>query len=256
MVMGKLITITGQKGGTGKSVTAVNLATSLSVMEKTSLLIDFDPQGFSTLWCGVRELDYHYDIASVLSGRANIKDAIVKTQVNYLDLIPAGFNLIQAASKLAKTPDNEKLLHFLIKDVEDEYDYIIIDPPSSFNFLSISALTAAQWLLVCMTVQHNTSEDFQCLLKMVKHIRNTHSVPLKIAGFLFNRCQTHEQIRSFLRQQNLTDIEQMVFDSLIPEDGNIPDSNRLHLPCALNNIKSPAASAYLDFAKELHVFLQ
>ena len=256
MFMNKIITIAGQKGGTGKSVTAVNLATSLSLLEKNTLLIDVDPQALSTLWCGIKELDYNCDIATVLSGRASVKSAIVKTQVNYLDMIPSGFNLFQVARRLAKTPGNEKMLHLLLKDVEDEYDYIIIDAPSSYGFLSISALTAAQWVLVCMTVQQNSLDDFQCFLKLVKYIRDTHTVPLKIAGFLFNRCRNGTQIHSFLEHQNLLDIEKMVFNTFIPEDKNIPEAARMSLPLALHDIKSPAASAYLNFSSEIDNFIQ
>ncbi len=254
MVMSKIITIAGQKGGTGKSITAVNLAASLALFEKNTLLIDCDPQGCSTRWCGIQGSDYNCDIASVLSGRAKVTDAIVKTQVNYLNMMPAGFNLFQAALKLAKNPGNEKILHLFLKDVEDKYEYIIIDSPSSYSFLSVMAMTAADWLLVCMSAHHNSVEDFHCLLRLVKYIRTTHNVPLKIAGLLFNRCETKEEIRSFIENQNLSDIKQMVYDAFIPEDDNIKRSIDLKIPVALHDIKSPAAEAYLSFAKEMHFF--
>ncbi len=108
--MGKIITIAGQKGGTGKSVTAVNLAASLALFEKSTLLIDCDPQGCATQWCGIMNIDYNCDITSVLSGRSRLTDAIVKTQINYLDMMPAGFALFQVALKLAKKSANEKIL--------------------------------------------------------------------------------------------------------------------------------------------------
>ena len=250
--MSRIITIAGQKGGTGKSITAVNLATSLALFERNTLLIDCDPQGCSTQWCGINDLDYNSDITSVLSGKAVVRDAIVKTQVNYLDMMPAGFNLFQVALKLAKNSENEKILRLFLKDVEDEYEYIIIDSPSSYNFLSVAAVTAADWLLVCMTVHHNSVEDFRCLLRMVKYIRTTHDVPLKIAGVLFNRCETKEEILSFLENQDLSDIKQMVYNTFIPEDDHIKKSIDLKIPVALHNIKSLAAAAYLSFAEELH----
>ncbi len=254
MVMSKIITIAGQKGGTGKSVTAVNLATSFALLEKNTLLIDCDPQGCSTEWSGIKDLDYNCDISTVLSGRARLKDAIVKTEFNHLDILPSGFNLFQLSLKLSKNPGNEKLLRLLIKEIKEEYQYIIIDAPSSYSFLSLSAICAADWLLVCMTVQDNYVDDFYSLLKLIKFVRVTNKIPLKIAGILFNRCKTKNEIASFLKNQNLSDIKQMVYDTFIPEDENIKRSTELKVPIALHDIKSPAASAYLKFAEELHIF--
>ena len=110
MIMGKIITIAGQKGGTGKSVTAVNLAASFALFEKKTLLIDCDPQGCSTQWSGISNKDYNCDISYILSGRAKVVEAIVTTQLDYLDIMPAGFTLFQVALKIAKNPGNEKLL--------------------------------------------------------------------------------------------------------------------------------------------------
>lgn len=256
LAMTKIITISGQKGGTGKTVTAVNLAASFALLEKSTLLVDFDPQSFATQWCGIRPPDYNSDITTVLSGKVHIKDSIIKTQLHFLDMIPSGFHLFRIALKLAQTTGNEKMLHLLLKDIENEYDYIIVDTASSYGFLSISALAAAQWLLVCMTPSDNSFDDFHCLLKMVKYIRTTHRVPLKIAGFLFNRCRSKKQIDLFLENQRLADIGPMVFRNFIPADENIKKSIELNRPLALHDIKSPAASAYLDFSKEMHFFLQ
>ncbi len=252
MVMSKIITIAGQKGGTGKSVTAVNLSTSLALLEKNTLLIDCDPQGSSTEWSGIKKIDYNCDISTVLSGRAKLKDAIVKTEFNHLDILPSGFNLFQVSLKLSNKSGNDKLLRLLINEIKEEYQYIIIDTPSSYSFLSLSAICAADWLLACMTVQDSYVEDFYSLLKVVKYVRLTHKFPLKIAGILFNRCKTKDEIASFLENQNLSDIKQMVYDTFIPEDENIKKSTELKVPIALHDIKSPAASAYLTFAEELH----
>jgi chromosome partitioning protein len=252
--MSKTITIAGQKGGSGKSVTAVNLAASFALLEKKTLLIDCDPQGCSTQWCGIMDMDYNCDIASVLSARAKFKDAIVKTRFRYLDMMPAGFNLYQAASKLAKNLGNEKILRLFIADVEEEYDYIVVDAPSSYHFLSVAAMTAADWLLVCMSPGLNSYEDFHSLLRMVKYIRSSLQVSLKIAGILFNRCNTRQEIHLFLENQNLLDIKKMVYETFIPEDNGIQKSIDLKIPAALHDIKGPAAEAYLSFAQQMHFF--
>ncbi len=252
--MGKTITIAGQKGGTGKSVTAVNTAASFALFEKKTLLIDSDPQGCSTQWAGLSNKDYNCDLASVLSGRAKVVEAIVKTRLDYLDLMPAGFTLFKVALKLAKNPGNEKLLRLFLKDINDKYEYIIIDPPSSHSFLSVTAMAASDFLIVCMSLQHSCQEDFYGFLKMVKYIKENHNVPLKIAGLLFNGCRKKEDISSFLHEQNLSDIKEMVYNNFIPEDDSIKQSIGLNIPVALYDINSKSSTAYLNFAQELHFF--
>ncbi len=254
--MTNIITIAGQKGGTGKSITSVNLAASLALFGKKTLLIDCDPQACATQWCGIRDLAYENDLTSILSGSAKVMDAISSTRINCLDIMPAGFNLFQVALKLAKNSGNEKLLRVFLKDIENDYEYIIIDSPSSHSFLSISAMTAANWLLVCMSVHHTAIEAFHRLLRMVKYIRATHDVPLKIAGLLFNRYDTREEIESFMENQKLSDVKTLVFNTFIPHDETIKKSMELKIPVALHDIKSPAAQAYFKAAEELSFFFK
>ncbi len=251
MGMGKVLTISGPKGGSGKTVTAVNLAVSLSLYEKKTLLIDFDPQGCTTAWSGLKALDYAFDISYVLSGKSTMVEAIAKTKLNYLNILPAVFDLFHVSLKLGRTAANEKILRLFIEDIESEYDYIIIDAPSSFGFLSVAALTAADWLIIAMSTRYNSGEDFHCLLKLIKYVRDTHETPLKIAGLLFNRCKTKEEINEFLADQNLSETKDLVYNTFIPEDGAIKKSIDLKIPLILYDVKTPASSAYLNFAKEL-----
>lgn len=250
--MAKIITVTGQKGGSGKSVAALNLAASLAVLEKKTLLIDCDPSACVTRWMGIDPKSYRSDLASVLSGRSRIEDAITDTSLDYLDIIPSGFTLFQAALRLAKHPGNEKLLGLLLKDIEDQYEFILMDPPPSFSFLSIAAMTAAQSLIMCISPRINDLDDFHMTLKMVKYIKKTHDIPLMIIGILFNRCRTQDDIPHFLEQQNLQDIQPMVLNHFIPEDPAIPAAAGEKLPVILNDIKSRAAESCLNAALELH----
>jgi len=251
MVMGKVFTISGQKGGSGKSVTAVNLAVSLALYEKKTLLVDCDPQGSATQWSGIKALGYTFDLASVLNGKVAMIDAIVKSEFNCLDILPAGFDLFSVASKLAGTVSNEKILRLFLEDIRADYDYIIIDPPSSFGFLSVAALTAADWLIVVMCPLHNWVEDFHCLLKLIKYVRNTHETPMKIASILLNRCKTNMEIDRFLEGQNMSEIKDLVCHTFIPEDEAVEKSIDQKIPLALYDVKNAASSAYLSFAKEM-----
>jgi len=251
MGMGKVLTISGQKGGSGKTVTAVNLAVSLSLYEKKVLLIDCDPQGCATEWSGIKALDYALDISCVLNGTSTMVDAIVKTEFTCLEILPTGFDLFSVALRLGRAVENEKILRLFIEDIEPEYDYIIIDAPSSYGFLSVVAFTAADWIIIAMCTRYNSVEDFHCLLKLIKYVRDTHEIPLKIAGLLFNRCKTKEEISGFLADQNLSKTKDLVYNTFIPEDGAVKKSIDLKIPLVLYDVKNPASSAYLNFAKEM-----
>ena len=245
--MSNILTISGQKGGIGKSVTAVNLAASLALFEKKTLLIDCDPRGSATEWAEAGP--YTHDISSVLSGKAGFMDSVISTKLRFLDILPSGFDLFFAGLRLSKLTSNEKILRiFLRTDVDPMYEYIIIDSPSSWGYLSVAALTAADWMIspVCPAV--HSEWDFSCLLKLVNYVRKTHEAPLKIGGFVFNRCQTGEEPENFLKEQNLVEIKDLVYQTIIPED---PAVEKASCPLVLTDMKTPAASAYLNFAKEI-----
>lgn len=254
--MTKIITIAGQKGGTGKSVTAVNFAASLALLEQKTLLIDTDPQGCSTKWCGFNPSEDAYDLASIFTGRSQVMDAVAKTRIKYMDVIPAGFDLFQAALKLSRHAGNEKILRIFLKDIQGEYDYIIIDSPSSFSFLTLTAMMAADSLVICTNFDQKTSGDFQSLFAMVEYIKNTHDISLKISGFLFNRCKILPQDKTNINDHNFFGIDFVAPDILIPEDDTIRQSIESAVPCALYDIKSPAAQAYLNFANQMHCFFK
>lgn len=247
MGMSIVLTISGQKGGIGKSVTAVNLAASLALFEKKTLLIDCDPRASATQWAA--QGPYTHEISSVLSGKAGFMDCVTSTQLRYLDILPSGFDLFFTGLKLSKLTANEKILRiFLRTDVDPVYSYIIIDAPSSWGYLSVAALAAADWMISPVCPGVHSERDVSCLLKLVNYVRKTHEVSLKVGGFLFNRCRTKEEPETFLRDQTLTEIKDLIFQTCIPED---PALERASSPLALKNLKTPAAVAYLDFAKEI-----
>ncbi len=253
--MSRIITIAGPRGGTGKSVTAVNLAASLALLERTTLLVDCDPLGSATQWSGVRNTEPGKDIAGVLSGNFTIEDAAVQVEPSCLKVLPSGFDLFRTALRLRTDPANAGSLRRVLRETTVGFDYIIIDAPSSCGFLSTMAMAAADWLVVCMSVRRNIPGDFHSLLRMVKHIRTAHQIPLKIAGIAFNRSQDRSDIRSFLDRQVLSDLNRLIFQTIIPSDDRVGTSMNMNRPAALNDVKGPAAAAYLRLAQEIHSFL-
>lgn len=252
--MTEIITIAGQKGGTGKSITAVNLAASLALLEHKTLLIDTDPQGCSTRWSGVKPANGMPDLASIFTGRSQMIDAVTATCLKYMDVIPSSLDLLPAELKISRHPGNEKILRVFLKDIQGEYDYIIIDSPSSYSFFAIMALMAADNLLPVMTCGKESFESLASLLEIMKYIRQVHDISLKISGLLINRCQTMQQAGAFSKALNFPDADQTMGGIFIPEDDTVRQSIEKGSPCALMDIKSPVAQAYLNFASHMHCF--
>lgn len=249
--MSKVLTISGQRGGSGKSVTALNLAVSLSLYEKKVLLIDCDPHGCVSDWSGIGSMAYPFDLSSVLNGKSSTIEAISNTEFACLDILPAGFDLFQAALKLSRMAANEKILRLLIADIRSDYDYIILDAPSSYGYMSITAMTAADWLIVATSSEENWVEDFHSLLKSIQYIRNTHDTALRIGGLLFNRCSDTDAIQRRLSGRLSEETKNLIYDTMIPQDEAVDLSINKKMPLALNDIKSPAADSYLRAAREV-----
>lgn len=250
--MGTILTISGQKGGIGKSVIAVNLAATLALYEKKVLLVDGDPAGCATQWVGMTDPAPGHDIASLLNGSVDAADAVVKTPLGWLDILPAGFGLFETGLQLSADASSHTLLRQVLHDPSlAVYEYIIVDAPSSFGFLSVMALAAADWLIVPVHPGRMSGSDCHCLFKLINHIRKTHQIPLKIGGFVFNCCNDANDIPAFIENESLTRISDLVYTTHIPSDKGVDMSIEQKIPLVLHDIKAPAGQAFLQFAQEI-----
>ncbi|THB81546.1 MAG: ParA family protein [Desulfobacteraceae bacterium] len=249
--MCKIITITGQKGGSGKSTVAVNLSACLALFEKKTLLIDCDPQASSTSWSGIKDSASKYSLPDVLAAKCSIEQAVQPTQLNYLEVIPSEFSLMIWAAKLSAMPENQKILKLLLDEIREAYEFIIIDSPSSYHFLSLAALTASQSLIITLSPDAEPEKEFSLMARAMKYIRNNHQIKLTIARIIGNRFDSRDHMINAWESDFSYRLKDLSFKLTIPDDRTIDQARKNGMPVVLHDFKSPSARAYLSVAREL-----
>jgi len=258
--MSEIITIANQKGGVGKTTTAVNLSASLAVAEKKVLLIDCDPQANATTSLGFHRNDYEYNIYHVLIGNKNISQITLKTSIPSLFLVPSNIGLVGIEKEFYSQEENgrELLLKRKLEEIENSYDYIIIDSPPALGPITINTLSAANSVIIPIQCEYFALEGLAQLLNTVKLIRKTINPKLKIRGFLPTMYsaqnnlskQVLNDLMQHFKTQLFTDIEQKDY-IVVPRNIKLAESPSFGKPIILYDIKSKGSEAYQDLAKAI-----
>ncbi len=249
--MGKIIAVTNQKGGVGKTTTAVNLAACLAYKGKKVLVIDSDAQGNSTSGLGINKDDIEYSLYDCLADSSKTKDAVIKTRCRGLSIIPSLPELSAAEIELANEENREHFLENAIKSIRSDYDFIIIDSPPALGMLTINIMTAADSLLIPIQCEYYALEGLSQLINSIKNIKKSLNKDLEIEGIL----ATMFDMRTNLSQQVLDEVKKhfpdKVFSTPIPRNVRLSEAPSYGQPIIKYDITSKGAEAYFSLAREI-----
>ena len=250
-MVARVICIANQKGGVGKTTTAVNLSASIAAAEKKVLLIDIDPQGNSTSGVGLNKEGSDGTIYHALLRGSGMKRMIQKTSLACLDVVISNTDLIGAEVELIQEKDREKKLGNLIKEVEAEYDYIFIDCPPSLGLLTINSLTAAHSVIIPLQCEYYALEGLGQLLKTVRLIKQSLNPKLEIEGILLTMFDSRNNLSHQVAQEVKNHFKDKVFNTIIPRNIRLSEAPSYGKPVLLYDIHSKGAESYLNLAREI-----
>jgi chromosome partitioning protein len=249
--MARVTVVANQKGGVGKTTTAVNLAASLAAAECLTLLIDLDPQANTTSSLGFLPDDVKRDVYEVLIGEAELEDVAVDTQLEYLRLVPASPDLVGAQIELAALPNRERRLVDPMRAVREHYQMVLIDTPPSLGILTLNALVAADSVLVPLQCEYLALEGLAALMHTIELVRAELNPTLRIEGLLLTMYDIRNNLSAQVAREANEHFGEQVFRTIIPRNVRLSEAPSHGKPALLYDINSKGAMSYLKLAEEL-----
>ncbi len=249
--MAKIITIANQKGGVGKTTTAINLSACMSVAERRTLLFDLDPQANATSGLGIDHKKVRNSSYEVLLKNRSIRDTIVHTQIHYLDIVPSSIRLVGAEIELINLIGREKVLREILAEVDADYDYVFIDCPPSLGLLTVNALTAAHALLIPIQCEYYALEGLGQLLNTINLIRKNLNPNLEIEGVLLTMYDNRLNLSHQVADEVTKFFGNKVFQSVIHRNVRLSEAPSFGKPVILYDAVSIGAENYIRLAEEL-----
>ncbi len=247
--MAKIVSLANQKGGVGKTTTAINLGASIAACERRVLLVDLDPQANATSGLGVDKNEQNSMYPVLVEGMA-LSEVVRPTELKMLSLAPSSVDLVGAEIELSNAEDREYRLRYALKEIAGDYDYILIDSPPSLGLLTINGLTAADSVLVPMQCEYFALEGVSQLLTTVERVRDALNPALEIEGIVLTMYDDRMNLARQVAEEVRSHFGEKVYRSVIPRNVRLGEAPSFGKPIILYDIRSRGSAAYVDLAKE------